>query len=293
MRRPFPTWMKKKLAFNEEYIKTRNILKNLHLNTVCQSAGCPNIGECFARGTATFMILGNVCTRNCRFCAVPKGRPEPLDEEEPKRVAEAVLKMKLKHVVVTSVTRDDLPDGGALHFAKTIEEIRKVRPDATIEVLTPDFKGDHDAIKIVVDAFPNIYNHNVETIPELYKTVRPQANYKRSLELLEYVKSLDDRIYTKSGLMVGLGESVDQVVSVMKDLRSIDCDIITIGQYLQPTKHHLEIVEFITPEIFKKYEEIGYELGFKYVASGPFVRSSFHAEDFFQKLKAQEKEAIA
>ena len=284
MRKQFPPWLKKRISFNEEYIRVKNLLKNLHLNTVCQSAGCPNIGECFARGTATFMILGNTCTRNCRFCAVPKGKPEPLDDDEPRRVAEAVLKMNLKHVVITSVTRDDLIDGGATHFAKVIEEIRKVKPDTTVEVLTPDFKGDHDAIKKVVDLLPDIYNHNVETVPALYKTVRPQANYNTSLEVLRYVKELNNNIYTKSGLMVGLGEKKDEVVEVMKDLREIGCDILTIGQYLQPTLDHLEVVEYVKPEVFQKYKEIGYELGFKYIASGPFVRSSFHADDFVKRF---------
>ncbi len=284
MRRPFPEWLKKKVSFGEGYIRVKNLLKDLNLNTVCQSAGCPNIGECFARGTATFMILGNVCTRNCRFCAVPKGIPEPLDDGEPERVAQAVLRLGLKHVVVTSVTRDDLPDGGALHFAKTIQEIRKAKPDATIEVLTPDFKGDSNAINVVIDAHPDIFNHNVETVPRLYRTVRPQADYKRSLYVLKYVKEKAPEIYTKSGLMVGLGETKDEVVDVMKDLREVDCDILTIGQYLQPTKHHIEIAEFIRPEMFKEYEKIGYDLGFKYVASGPFVRSSFHADDFSEKF---------
>ncbi len=284
MRKQFPPWLKKRVSFNEDYIKVKNLLKKLNLNTVCQSAGCPNIGECFARGTATFMILGNVCTRNCRFCAVPKGKPEPLDDDELRRVAEAVLKMGLKHVVVTSVTRDDLSDGGAAHFAKVIEEIRKVKPDTTIEVLTPDFKGDHDAIKTVVDLLPDIFNHNVETVPALYNMVRPQANYKTSLEVLRYVKELNSDIYTKSGLMVGLGEKEDEVIEVMKDLREVGCDILTIGQYLQPTLKHLEVKEYVRPEIFEKYKEIGYELGFKYVASGPFVRSSFHADDFVNRF---------
>lgn len=284
MRKPFPAWLKKKVSFGERYIKTQNLLKSLHLNTVCQSAGCPNIGECFARGTATFMILGNVCTRNCRFCAVPKGIPEPVDDGEPERVAEAALRLGLRHVVVTSVTRDDLPDGGAYHFARTIQAIRRANPDATIEVLTPDFKGDPRAIDIVIEAHPDIFNHNVETIPRLYRRVRPQADYERSLYMLEYVKKNGDGIYTKSGLMVGLGETKDEVIEVMKDLRGVGCDIITIGQYLQPTPHHIEIAEFVTPLRFKEYEEIGYELGFMYVASGPFVRSSFHADDFSEKF---------
>ncbi len=284
MKKTFPSWLKKRVFFGEDYIKTQNLLKGLHLNTVCQSANCPNIGECFARRTATFMILGNVCTRNCRFCAVPKGIPEPLDDDEPKRVAEAARRLGLRHVVVTSVTRDDLSDGGALHFAKTIWTIKEALPAATIEVLTPDFKGDPHALDIVIDAHPDIFNHNVETIPRLYKDVRPQANYKRSLEVLAYVKKSNAEIYTKSGIMVGLGETKDEVIAVMKDLRDVGCDILTIGQYLQPTKHHIEIAEFVTPEVFSEYEKIGYELGFLYVASGPFVRSSFHADDFSRKF---------
>jgi len=284
LRKPFPSWLKKRVSFNENYLETSNLLKKLKLNTVCQSANCPNIGECFANRTATFMILGNVCTRNCRFCNVAGGTPEPLDDEEPQRVARAAVELGLKHVVITSVTRDDLPDGGAGHFARTIKEIKKIKPDTIIEVLTPDFRGDQNAINKVVEAFPRIYNHNIETIPELYDRVRPQADYNRSLNLLEYVKKTNERIYTKSGLMVGLGETQKQVIRVMKDLREVGCDILTIGQYLQPSKDHIEIEEYVRPEVFKEYEKIGYELGFKHVASDPFVRSSFHAEEFSRKF---------
>ncbi len=284
MRKPFPSWLKKRVSFNEDYLETSKLLKRLKLNTVCQSASCPNIGECFANRTATFMILGNVCTRNCRFCNVAGGTPESLDDEEPRRVARAAVELGLKHVVITSVTRDDLPDGGAGHFARTIEAIREAKPDAIIEVLTPDFKGDSNAVEKVVKALPHIYNHNVETVPEFYDIVRPQADYQRSLDLLKYVKQINEGIYTKSGLMVGLGETMEQVTGVMRDLREVGCDILTIGQYLQPSRDHIEIKEFIRPKVFKKYEEIGYEMGFKYVASAPFVRSSFHAEDFSKKF---------
>nr|WP_240951388.1 lipoyl synthase [Caldanaerobacter subterraneus] len=252
-------------------------LKNMALNTVCQSANCPNMGECFARRTATFMIMGNICTRNCRFCAVEKGHPQPLDEEEPGRVAEAARRLGLKHVVVTSVTRDDLPDGGASHFAKTIYELKKL-PGVTVEVLVPDFMGNEEAIRTVVEAKPDVINHNVETVPRLYSRVRPKADYIRSLNLLKKVKELDPLILTKSGIMVGLGETEEEVIEVMKDLRDIDCDMMTIGQYLRPSHKHIEVAEYVTPEQFKRYEEIGYKLGFKHVASGPLVRSSYHAD---------------
>jgi lipoic acid synthetase len=270
-----PEWLKVKVS-QEELKMMQHFLKDMSLNTVCQSADCPNIGECFARKTATFMIMGSICTRGCRFCAVDKGCPEPLDEDEPRRVAEAARKLGLKHVVITCVTRDDIPDGGALHFAKTVEELKKI-PNLSIEVLVSDFKGNDDSIKTVVKAHPDVINHNVETVPRLYSRVRPQANYQRSLDLLKRVKELDDSIYTKSGIMVGLGETEEEVISVMKDLLEINCDMMTIGQYLQPSKKHIDVVEYITPERFERYKKIGYDLGFKYIASGPLVRSSYHA----------------
>ncbi|NNG66034.1 lipoyl synthase [Caldanaerobacter subterraneus] len=271
-----PEWLKVRIL-SEDLNRMEAFLKNMALNTVCQSANCPNMGECFARRTATFMIMGNICTRNCRFCAVEKGHPQPLDEEEPGRVAEAARRLGLKHVVVTSVTRDDLPDGGASHFAKTIYELKKL-PGVTVEVLVPDFMGNEEAIRTVVEAKPDVINHNVETVPRLYSRVRPKADYIRSLNLLKKVKELDPLILTKSGIMVGLGETEEEVIEVMKDLRDIDCDMMTIGQYLRPSHKHIEVAEYVTPEQFKRYEEIGYKLGFKHVASGPLVRSSYHAD---------------
>ncbi|MBE3579464.1 MAG: lipoyl synthase [Caldanaerobacter subterraneus] len=271
-----PEWLKVRIL-SEDLNRMEAFLKNMALNTVCQSANCPNMGECFARRTATFMIMGNICTRNCRFCAVGKGHPQPLDEEEPRRVAEAARRLGLRHVVVTSVTRDDLPDGGASHFAKTIYELKKL-PGVTVEVLVPDFMGNEEAIRTVVEAKPDVINHNVETVPRLYSRVRPKADYIRSLNLLKKVKELDPLILTKSGIMVGLGETEEEVVEVMKDLRDIDCDMMTIGQYLRPSHKHIEVAEYVTPEQFKRYEEMGYKLGFKHVASGPLVRSSYHAD---------------
>ncbi|MEA2066075.1 MAG: lipoyl synthase [Thermotogota bacterium] len=286
-RKRLPEWLRHKNLFNQKMIETRKVLKEFELHSVCQSARCPNIGECFANKTAAFMILGDVCTRNCRFCAVKTGYPGPIDDEEPVRLARAVGKLGLRHVVITSVTRDDLPDGGAEQFIRTIENIHKLDSKIIIEILTPDFKMNRDAIKEVVAAGPNIYNHNVETVPRLYSRVRPEANYQRSLSVLKYVKELNDSIYTKSGIMVGLGEKEDEVVQVMKDLRSIDCDIFTIGQYLQPTRDHLPVVKYIEPEKFDRYKDIGRELGFKYVASGPYVRSSYHAKDFSDEFMAK------
>ncbi|AIS53151.1 lipoyl synthase LipA [Thermoanaerobacter kivui] len=264
--------------------KMSKFLGDHRLHTVCQSAHCPNIAECFGKGTATFMIMGNICTRNCRFCAVEKGKPLPLDEEEPKRVAEAARRLNLRHVVVTCVTRDDLEDGGAEHFAKTISELKKI-PGVTVEVLVSDFQGKDESIQTVVMAKPEIINHNVETVPRLYPEVRPMANYERSLYLLKRVKELDPSIYTKSGIIVGLGESEEEVIDVMKDLRKINCDIITIGQYLSPSRQHLEVKEYVAPEQFEKYRKVGYELGFKYVASAPLVRSSYNAEGIINSFE--------
>ncbi len=286
-RKRLPEWLRQKNLLNREMIETRKVLKEFELHSVCQSARCPNIGECFANKTATFMILGDVCSRNCRFCAVKTGDPGPIDDKEPVQLARAVDKLGLRHVVITSVTRDDLPDGGAEQFIRTIENIRKLDLEIVIEILTPDFEMNRDAIKEVVEAGPDIYNHNVETVPRLYSRVRPDAIYQRSLSVLKYVKELNGSIYTKSGIMVGLGEKEDEVVQVMKDLRAIDCNIFTIGQYLQPTGDHLPVVEYIEPEKFDQYRDIGRELGFKYVASGPYVRSSYHAKDFSEEFMAK------
>ncbi|KKM10199.1 lipoyl synthase [Clostridiales bacterium PH28_bin88] len=276
----FPPWLKKRFPASGDIAATREILKKMGLNTVCQSALCPNLGECFARKTATFMILGNTCTRNCRFCAVEGGETVPVDPEEPSRIAEAVEKLGLRHAVITSVTRDDLPDGGAGHFVASIKAIRTRTPQVVVEVLTPDFAGKHSSIDLVITAHPDIYNHNVETVPRLYPRVRPQAGYLRSLALLERVKVKDETIFTKSGLMVGLGESFAEVRGVMQNLRDAGCDIITIGQYLRPSPAHLDVVEYVPPEAFEDYRAMGEEMGFLHVAAGPFVRSSFNAQEF-------------
>ncbi|NTW70794.1 MAG: lipoyl synthase [Eubacteriaceae bacterium] len=274
-----PDWLKvsfKRAGHSEEVEK---LLKDLGLSTVCDEAMCPNRSECFSKKRATFMILGSVCTRNCTFCNVSKGDPGHPDPDEPKNIAKAVEMMKMKHVVITSVTRDDLADGGSGHFAKVIGEIKKLDSDVIIEVLIPDFQGDYDALKKVVEAKPHIINHNLETVPVLYHEVRPMAIYERSLELLKRVKEMDPSIYTKSGIMLGLGEKKEQVLEVMKDLKAVDCDFLTIGQYLRPSKEHHDVVEYIHPEVFEEYRLIAVDMGFKYVASSPFVRSSYNAEE--------------
>jgi lipoic acid synthetase len=276
--RRFPPWIKKRLPAGPQAEATRKILGRHNLNTVCSSAHCPNTGECFAHGTATFMIMGDVCTRACRFCAVRGGTPSALDASEPERVALAAKEMGLRHVVVTSVTRDDLDDGGAAHFAAVIAALRRLNPRATVEVLVPDFKGAMDSVRIVVDAQPDVFNHNIETVPSLYEKVRPGADYEVSLEVLRVAKRLSrDDMLTKSGLMVGLGERHAEIEGVMRDLHEAGCDILTIGQYLSPSREHLAVVEFIEPAMFDRYREIGQAMGFKAVASGPFVRSSYDA----------------
>jgi len=279
-----PEWIKARISNMEQIEETMSILRGLSLNTVCEGAQCPNIGECFGKKTATFMIMGEVCTRRCRFCAVPKGEAQCLDLKEPANIGLACSKLGLKHVVVTSVTRDDIHDGGASHFAETVHEIKRQNPQTTIELLIPDLKGDWEALKVITDSKPNILNHNLETVPLLYEDVRPQADYKRSLELLQKVKSFDSKIFTKSGIMLGLGEKEEDVLQVMDDLVSVDCDILTIGQYLQPSSSHIELKEYIHPDKFAEYERIGKEKGFKYVASGPLVRSSFNASIGMEKM---------
>lgn len=278
-----PEWLKVKVDLGTNLRQVKALTNTLSLNTVCQEANCPNRMECYNRRTATFMILGSICTRNCRFCNVTPGTPQCVDPEEPKHLAEAVKELGLKHAVVTSVTRDDLPDGGASHFAKVIKEIRKLTPNTTVEVLIPDLKGNWEALKIIVDAKPEILNHNVETVPSLYKTVRPQAIYNRSLELLEKVKEIDNKILTKSGFMLGLGETEEQIIDLLKDLRNIDCDIVTIGQYLRPSKEHLEVIEYVHPDTFDRYRDIGMDMGFKYIASSPLVRSSYNASKVLEQ----------
>ena len=272
-----PEWLKVRLPHGDAFHEVKAIVDAHHLHTVCESARCPNIAECWGRRTATFMILGDICTRSCRFCAVKTGRPTELDELEPFRVADAVKQLGLKHAVITSVNRDDLKDGGAGIFAETIRQIRKKSPGCRIEVLIPDFQGDYDSLKLVIDARPAILNHNVETVPRLYKEVRPQAKYERSLWVLE--ESRRHGLVTKSGLMVGLGETPEEVLDVMRDLRRIDCAILTIGQYLQPTKAHLPVDRFVHPDEFRMYKEEGLKMGFRFVESGPLVRSSYHADE--------------
>ncbi len=260
----------------------RQILRAGGVRTVCESARCPNIGECFARTTATFMIGGPACTRRCGFCAVDTARPLPLDAGEPERVARAAARMGLRHVVVTAVARDDLEDGGAGHFAATIRAIRVVAPAARIEVLTPDFKGEDGPVATVLDAGPDVFNHNVETVPRLTRLARPQARYERSVAVVGRAKRLRPSVRTKSGIMVGLGESPDEVRGVLEDLRAVDCDLLTIGQYLRPTRAHLPVVEYVSPAVFADYAKLGWALGFRHVASGPLVRSSYHAEEIFR-----------
>lgn len=280
----FPPWLKKTLTYSEQSDRTKNILTDFGLQSVCERAKCPNIGECFSKGRATFLILGGICTRDCKFCAIRSGKPFALDQDEPKRVAQAAEGLELQHVVVTSVTRDDLPDYGANQFAKTVIAVRGRLPHATIEVLVPDFGAKDGFIEIVIEAGPDIFNHNLDTVPRLYKEIRPKANYWRSLCSLELAKKENDKIYTKSGLMVGMGEHEFEVYHVMEDLRRVDCDCLTIGQYLRPSSQNFPIYQFIHPDQFKAYEAKAYEMGFKNVSSGPFVRSSYQAEKFFAKI---------
>ena len=254
------------------------------LHTVCQEAKCPNIWECYAHQTATFLIMGSRCTRNCRFCSVAPGPPEPLDPQEPARVAEAAARMGLRYAVVTSVTRDDLPDGGAAHFAATIRELRRLIPGTRVEVLIPDFQGDRSALLTVLAARPDVLNHNIESVPRLYPQVRPQADYLRSLALLKRAREFDSGIATKSGLMLGLGEEAQEVRRTLQDLRAADCRILTLGQYLQPSPEHLPVIRYVTPEEFEDWRTSALQMGFAEVASGPFVRSSYHAGESFNAL---------
>ena len=281
-----PPWFKQRLADPGVMSSMHGLLDGLKLHTICQSALCPNIGKCFTAGTATFLILGDVCTRRCTFCAVKKGLPEPVDEAEPEHLLEAVQKLGLSYVVITSVTRDDLPDGGASQFARTVARLRENAADIMVEVLVPDFRGSEEAIRMVVESGPQVFNHNVETVPRLYPEVRTGADYARSLELLYLVKKLDPKIATKSGLMLGLGESAEEVVEVMRDLREANCDLLTIGQYLQPSAKHHPVIRFVPPEEFAEYETIGREVGFAEVASSPLVRSSYRAAELFDKAQA-------
>ncbi len=280
-----PDWIKVKAPNSSQYNETRELIENLKLNTVCQEAACPNIGECWSKKHATVMILGSVCTRACAFCNVKTGRPDLLDPHEPYRLATAVAKLKLEHVVITSVDRDDLEDGGAGHFARCIQEIRITSPSTTIEILTPDFLRKEGAAEIIARAQPDVYNHNVETVPSLYKTIRPGARYYNSLNLLHNIKKLDGNIFTKSGMMVGLGEKNEEIIQVMDDLREAKVDFLTIGQYLQPTKKHAEVARYVPKEEFKYLERIAKVKGFLMVAASPLTRSSYHAGEDFKELK--------
>jgi len=281
-KRSKPSWLKKSLPKGGDYQRVRSLLSNARLHTVCQEANCPNMFECFSKDTSTFMILGSQCTRNCRFCNIACGSPLPVDPDEPMRVAKAALDLKLKYVVVTSVTRDDLEDGGASHFAETIKAIKATLPgDPKVEVLIPDFQGNFKALKIVVSATPNLLNHNIETVPSLYPVVRPEADYQQSLDLLKNVNTIDASIQVKSGIMVGLGENMEELEQAMADLFNHGCDILTLGQYLQPTKAHLEVKKYYSPDEFKQLENKAGQIGFKKVAAGPFVRSSYNAHDLF------------
>ena len=280
-----PPWLKKRIPPFQDLLKVKSILEQTDLHTVCEEARCPNLGECFSKGTSTFLILGRVCTRSCGFCAVEHGIPVPPDEAEPQKVAQTVKRMGLEYVVITSVTRDDLPDGGASLFAKTIRAIRILDPKIKVEVLIPDFKGDLPSLKAVLRESPDVLNHNMETISGLYPQVRTQADYKGSLYLLKKSKEHYPHLTTKSGFMLGLGETREEVLALLQDLRETGCDFLTIGQYLQPRQDRLPVVRFIPPEEFEEYKKIGEEMGFKAVASGPFVRSSFHASQMFENNK--------
>ena len=275
-----PEWFRLKLPTASAYFATRNLIKDLNLHTVCESARCPNHWECWSKGTATFMIAGDRCTRACGFCAVDTRRPMALEADEPERVAEATRRMGLKHVVITAVARDDLPDGGAEHFQKVIERVRAVNPGIVIEVLTPDFQDDDAAINTVLSARPEIFNHNLETVRRLTPAVRSVATYVRSLSVLKKVKSRAPELHTKSGLMLGLGETEEELHQALRDLREARCEILTLGQYLQPSQKHLPVTEFIHPDKFAEHKEIAEAMGFLHVASGPLVRSSYHADDF-------------
>ena len=281
-----PSWIRVKAPVGEGYRQTRDIMREHKLTTVCEEAGCPNVGECWSQGHATMMIMGEICTRGCTFCNVATGRPDALDVFEPGRVAHAVEKLGLNHVVVTSVDRDDLADGGADHFAQTIRAIRHRSPGTTIEILTPDFlKCDNSVLETVVEARPDVFNHNLETVPGLYPTVRPGARYFHSLRLLQRVKELDPLMFTKSGIMVGLGEERQQAIQVMEDMRAADIDFLTIGQYLQPTTKHHAVHEYVTPAAFAAYERTAYGKGFLMVSATPLTRSSYHAGDDFARLR--------
>ncbi|HEX5970952.1 MAG TPA: lipoyl synthase [Gemmatimonadaceae bacterium] len=272
-----PPWLKVRAPGGENYLRLRQLMRDLDLHTVCEEAHCPNVGECWEHGTATFMILGDVCTRNCAYCAVAHGRPPKFDPAEPERVAEAAATMRLQHVVLTSVDRDDLPDYGAWAFAETIRQIKLRCPETSVEVLVPDFQGNEDSIRAVLEAEPDIYNHNTETVPRLYKRCRPGGRYERVMRIFTTAKRLAPDIPTKTGIILGMGETNEEIVAVMRDLRAVDVDILTLGQYLRPSDGHIALDRYVTPDEFRYFREVGMELGFRHVESGPLVRSSYHA----------------
>ena len=280
-----PVWFKKKPPNPDTMSKMKGLLDGLNLHTICESALCPNVGECFARKTSTFLILGDICTRNCTFCAVKKGTPQPAHEKESEHLLQAVETLGLSYVVITSVTRDDLADGGASQFARTIGLLKENNNEVILEVLIPDFLGSTEALKAVVDAGPEVINHNIETVPRLYPQVRPKADYNRSVELLFRVKKLNPKLVTKSGLMLGLGEKREEIIEVMQDLRETGCDLLTLGQYLQPSPRHHPVISFISPDEFDQYHTIGKNMGFAEVASAPLVRSSFEADKLYRKAR--------
>jgi lipoyl synthase len=281
-----PGWLKVKAPGGPNYLRLKQLMRSLDLHTVCEEAHCPNVGECWEHGAATFMILGDVCTRNCAYCAVAHGRPPTFDATEPSRVGDAVAQMQLRHAVITSVDRDDLPDYGAWAFAETIRQIRSRLPECSIEVLVPDFQGDEDAIRTVLEARPEIYNHNTETVPRLYKRCRPGGRYQRVMEIFRFAKATAPDIPTKTGIILGMGETTEEVVQVMRDLRAVDVDILTLGQYLRPSDSHIALDRYVTPDEFRMLREVGMEMGFRHVESGPLVRSSYHAWEQVQGYAA-------
>jgi lipoic acid synthetase len=282
-----PSWLKVKAPGGANYLRLKQMMRSLDLHTVCEEAHCPNVGECWEHGAATFMILGDVCTRNCAYCAVAHGRPPKFDATEPDRVAHAVAEMQLRHAVITSVDRDDLPDFGAWAFAETIRQIHAKVPDCSVEVLVPDFQGKEDSIKAVLDARPEIYNHNTETVPRLYKKCRPGGRYQRVMGIFRFAKQYAPDIPTKTGIILGMGETNEEVVAVMKDLRAVDVDILTLGQYLRPSNSHIALDRYVTPDEFRWFKQTGMELGFKHVESAPLVRSSYHAWEQVQAAGVQ------
>jgi lipoic acid synthetase len=282
---PKPNWLKVRAPSGDNYLRIKGLVDDLKLSTVCQEARCPNMGECWGGGTATFMLMGDTCTRGCKFCHVKTGNPKGvIDPLEPEKVAHSISQMGLEYVVITSVDRDDLPDQGSSHFARTVRTVKRLDPDLVVEILTPDFRGSRDCVQVITEAKPDVFAHNVETVERLQKSVRdPRANYEQSLGVLKAVKEIDPTRYTKSSLMLGLGEQDAEILQTLNDLRAVNCDVITFGQYLQPTPRHLKVEEYVTPEKFKYWQEVSEGMGFLYVASGPLVRSSYRAGEFFMK----------